>query len=506
MAGVELKNIFNTAKALLLRIPDNGLYVLLLFSLIVIEYFNFHLCPDVGIQLHTLKNFVSGHGITLTGIDKNNLIVYEPVSLWPAGFVILLSPVYLITKAAIITTLVGKFIAFIFYILFLAKYMQHLQLEKLHKKIIILFCIFSVSPFIHFYPADAMATVLCLWGFYFNLSYQQNEKKGWLLASIFLMALSYFVKYSFLPFLFYPLAAFVLKERTTVFKKPAQFATIFFVTLAAGFIFYQLNILLVGKTALGMGFDAFKGNAHWNQLSHANGFLFGFGVVYEWAYQNFLRDHFGLHIRFNLLAIFVTACFYLFFISAFLKKKMQVANSPFINSINISLSAGGLICFFLYFLSINNPGQTWMTPYWTFVEESRYYGPVIVIGLLNILILLLQKKKVLAYLIIAGFCIINICAYDYAVHHGFWGINADTYFKMRKALPPLADGNQVLGLPIVYFDEAAKKSDEYYYLLSQGIILVEKSQYSFFKNNDQKYTPYFLKRDAADAVKLSSAY
>ena len=82
MAGVNLNLFFHNVKSVLLRIPDKLLYVLLFISLLVIEYFNFHLCPDVGIQLQTLKNFVSGHGITLTGIDKNNL------TCWAKGGVI----------------------------------------------------------------------------------------------------------------------------------------------------------------------------------------------------------------------------------------------------------------------------------------------------------------------------------------------------------------------------------------------------------------------------------
>ncbi|MEO6721253.1 MAG: hypothetical protein ABIN67_12860 [Ferruginibacter sp.] len=500
-----LYNIFNAGKDFLLRIPNSVLYLLLFVSLLIIEYYNFHLCPDISIQLHTLKNFVNGHGITLTSIDENNVTVYQPCSLWPAGLVVFLSPIYLITKSAITTALAGKLMANLFFILFLSKYMVYLKLENQRKKVIIFFFIISVSPFIHFYPADTIATVLCLWGFYFNLKYQDDKKNINLAICVLLLSCSYFVKYSFLPFLMYPVAAFIVKERTKVFKQLRQLFTIISYTLAAAILIYAINYLLLGKSQMVSSFDALHGNAHWNQLVRTDGFLFNFGVVYEWAYENFIRNHFGIHIPFNWIAVFVTTIFYLMFLGAFLNKKFPDANAAFLNSINISLSAGALVFGFLLFLTINNPGQTWMKPYWTFVEETRYYGPVIVIGLVNVLIILLAKRKGwLSNVIIAGLFFINLFAYDFAIRSGFWGINAQTYFKIRKNIASSFNINDRSKISLVYFEPLSKASDEYYYLQSQGVILLEDSKYQSSNLNSDQFAPYFLKRDSTNAVKISS--
>ncbi|HET7117402.1 MAG TPA: hypothetical protein VFI29_12970, partial [Hanamia sp.] len=72
----NVKNAFYSTIAFVLRIPNIVFYALLFISLVVIEYYDFHLGPDLSIQLHTLKNFVNGNGISLTSLDANNNIIY----------------------------------------------------------------------------------------------------------------------------------------------------------------------------------------------------------------------------------------------------------------------------------------------------------------------------------------------------------------------------------------------------------------------------------------------
>ena len=480
-AILRIKNIFYWGMSFFLRIPNTIFYLLFFCLLIVLEYSNFHLSPDTAKQLHTLKNFVDGHGISVSSLDQNGTVIYKPCSLWPAGFVIFASPIYLLTKSAIASLLILKLISNFFFILFLSKYINYLKFTEYQKKFIILFLTISIAPFIEFYCSDMLATTVCMWSFYFYINYQENEKISYLLISIFLVGVCYFIKYSFLPFLFYPMVAFVLKEKWNSFKKVRQLSLITFFAVIAGLFFYVLNTLLVGTAQMVSSFDAFNGHAHWNQLSRLKGFLFTFGL-YRYNFQNLFADATGIFLPFNWISLVITAYFYYLFIKYFIKKKIFYNNKRYLDSLNISISAGALILGFLGFLTINNPGQTWIKPYWTFVEETRYYGPVIIIGLINILILFFVKNKgSLLHALVLFMIVLNFFAYRRTIRSGFYGKNFNSYLITAKNVRGLIV-HTPLSHPVVYFGKKAENSYPYLYLESEGIILMDKSENIFKKD------------------------
>lgn len=495
--GILLMNWF---KALFLQIPLIALYCILFISLLIIEYFNFHLSPDISNQLHSLKNFADGNGITIASINENGKIIYQPLSLWPAGMVIFLMPFYFITKSTIASALLLKITANFFFILFLSNYFRYLQLEDYKKKFIVFFFMIAVAPFIHFYPSDTLATVLCLWGFYFNLKYQDTGKYFNLFKAVLLLALSYFVKYSFLPFLLYPVTSFFFNEGLAVIKKWKQLFIIAFISIFTVVIFYTLNDSLVGKSSLVSAWDALNGKPHWNQLSRFDGFLFTFGN-YEWAFENLLKNYLGISFQFNWISILVTVYFYILFLSTFFSRKQTVGGIKFLRSINISLSGGGLIIFFLALLTVNNPGQTWATPYWTFVEESRYFAPIIFIGLINILVIFLTRRPVsFLHIIIPIMMLLNLFAYKFVIQNGSRGKNYKTYTKTQKNISISLSDVEDNETTVVFFEKETNKTLAYYYLLSQGAILADKKRYSDIKGKLYSFSIYFLKTGSNDAV------
>ncbi|HET7115469.1 MAG TPA: hypothetical protein VFI29_03220, partial [Hanamia sp.] len=380
----------------------------------------------------------------------------------------------------------------------------HLKLDNYKRKFIILFFVVTIAPFVEFSASDTIATVLCLWGFYFNLKYQKNEKYKNVLFSLISLGIAYFVKYSFLPFLLYPILSFILKEKANTFKRLKEFLIIFSTTIAAVLFFYILNYLIVGKMQIASSFDVFKGNIHWNQLSHFNGFLFVFGSVYQWVFENLIKNHLGISFHFNWLSILITIYFYYLFIKEFFSKKNLVQNSAIQNSINISLSAGALIIGFLTFLTLNDPGQTWTKPYWTFVQETRYYGPVIIIGLINILILFFAKKKgTLLHIIVPLMIVLNLYGYRTAIQSGFWGKNYNSYLSIKNDMNKELPQKNKLQVPVVFFNKDTKNSDPYYYLQSQGIILLEENKSYLGKNRDNKFIYYSLNQDSANKINIT---
>lgn len=498
---LKLQNLFYILINFFLRIPNYVFYFFFFCSLIILEYFNFHLSPDTSIQLHTLKNFVSGHGITLTTLDNNGAIIYKSCSLWPAGLVLFLSPIYLITKSTVTCFFILKIITFIFFLLFLSKYLNYLKLKDHQKKFIILFFCISISPFVDFFASDMLATTLCMWSFYFYIKYLDDERITHLLLSVFLVALCYFIKYSFLPFLIYPAVAFVFKEKRNIFKKVNRFILIILFSIAAGLLFYYLNKLLVGPAQMSSRFDAFNGNPHWIQLTHMDGFLFSFGI-YEWFFQNLIKNHLDINIQFNWLSILVTFYFCWLFLKTFFKRAKFPNENRLVNSINISLSAGAMIIGFLCFLTINNPGQTWTNPYWTFVEETRYYGPVIIIGLINVLILFLIKKKgSLIHIIVPLMIVLNLFAYRTVSQSGFWGNNYKSYLLMKSNISKQIPANETSNIAVVYFDKETKNSSYYYYLQANGIILIEKNKINLI-NENKSFNNYILEKDSNNSFRI----
>lgn len=501
IAMLRTKNFFYGGISYFLRIPNFIFYISFFCLFLILEYSNFHLNPDSAQQLQTLKNFVNGHGICLTSMDTYGNVIYRPNSLWPAGFVIFAAPIYLITKSAIASLLILKSISFVFFIWFLHKYIQYLKFSNSQQKVIILFLTISIAPFVEFYASDMLATTVCMWSFYFYMKYQENEKVSNLLISIFLVALCYFIKYSFLPFLFYPIVAFVLKEKKDFFKKTRQFASITFFTVVAGLVFYFLNRLLVGPAQMISSMDAFNGHAHWNQLTRFRGFLFTFGL-YSYNFENLFADATGKFLPFNWISLTITAYLYFLFITHFSKMVKDANNKRYLNSINISISAGVLITGFLGFLTINNPGQTWTKPYWTFVEETRYYGPVIIIGLINILILFFIKKNgSFLHAIVLFMIVLNVFAYRKTIRSGFYGNNFNSYLAIKNDVERELLTQKTLLPSVVYFEEGTKNSYPYKYLQSEGIILLEKSEMEIKKNN--KFSNFILEKDSVKSFHIS---
>lgn len=493
------KNAFYSVLNFILTIPNSILYCLLFASFLVLEYFNFHLNPDAGIQLQTLTNFVAGHGISTSTLNGHNLIVYQVCSYWPAGLVVFLTPIFLLTHNTVASFIILKAIGFIFLILFLSKYLNYLQLEDHQRKFIIFFFMVWAVPVVQFYASDLIATSICLWSFYYFIHYLDKRKTSYLLLSIFLVSLCYFIRYSFLPFLMYPTVAFILKEKWGVFKRIKPLLLIVIFTAGSGLFFYLLNRWLVGPVQSDSRLDAFKGIAHWMQLSHFVGFLFTFGI-YEWFFQNMVRNIFDVSITFNWVSLLVTFYFFRVLLKEFFSKQRNMLDSYFYNSITVSLSAAILIIAFLSFLTINIPGQTWLYPYWTYVQDTRYYGPVIIIVVINILILFLIKKKgSFLHIIIPVMILLNLFTYRTIVQSGFWGNNYKSYSLMKQKI-----SSEMIKDPskpaVVYFVKEAKNSNYYYYLMAHGLTLVPKDKMDL--NNGRLFTNYILEKDSANTFKV----
>jgi hypothetical protein len=492
------------AKSILNFISNKIFFLLIFCSLIFLDYHSFRINWDLAIQLNTLVNLSKGHGISLNTISDSGRIMYEKCSLWPAGFSIVTYPIFKLLNNSIWSALAVKAISYLFFIIFIDKYLDLLRVSAINKKIIASYFILGILPLISFYPSDVLATVTCLWGFYYHLRFQETKVFINQFKSLILLSLSYFIKYSFFPFMFYPILSFVVKEWGSIFKKWRIAIQTLGLTFSLFTFIYIFNLILVGKLNSEIQYDAFSGKPHWNQLTHFDGFLMSLG-----HYKRFFINHllgFGFPIQFGKLSAIITLGIYVSFAYVSLKWRNKVQRSIINESIKISLFAGLLISVFLSLLSLNIPGQTWWTtPYWTYVEETRYFGPVIFIGLINIIFLATQKVKIdLFKIIVTIIFITNGFIYYQVYKKGFYGENFKTFNSARmEILSPIVklEKDKII---LVHDDNSNIYNKENFILQSQGFPIINKSQYRilsekmkdyiFFQIQKKRNNSFFLKK------------
>ena len=162
-------------KKLMLKIDILYYYLSLIISKIIIEYKNFSLSPDISQQLHSLYNFTHGKGIT-SGFFNTGKIEFIKYNYNSSGLAILLFPIDLVVNNTIVSVFILCIINVLFFVFFLRKINQLLRLDSWLERIVVVFFIFTVSPFVYHWPADALAMTCCLWGFYFSIKHTLSKK------------------------------------------------------------------------------------------------------------------------------------------------------------------------------------------------------------------------------------------------------------------------------------------------------------------------------------------
>jgi hypothetical protein len=350
--------------------------------LIQIFYF-FNIRVDASYQTIATKNFVAGHGITIDSVLPSDLstIIYEPLVKWPPGFSLLLSPFYLLTGgnyiiAGILLHSICA-IALIFYTRALLRIFDNpLFLINIYT-IVVSFFIYS---FYFIISSDAITTSFFVAGCYYTLSFfkaQEYSIKKIIAASVGFLICA-FTKYLLMPVAFIIPVYLIAKGYFTNNRRIKR----------SGFI--SILILLVGITSLLLYQKQLSGSATYVSPAKSGFFpqnLLDAYPVFPSAFlspdtlsllsNNLSVYSFTYHLYQLIYLIVVVALVYGLFN---LFQTFSRTNSLHKTFFHLSLLVFFALVGVLAILSVlTAKGQETPGRLWTYIQEPRYYGPLVVL-------------------------------------------------------------------------------------------------------------------------------
>ena len=466
------KNVMTTITSGLKNINLGVATVLYILVRLIFVIKNFSIHWDISVQLHTLTNFLDGKGISLTVLDSqglgNSLYTYHS-----SGLVLILSPIYFVFKNVLISLLILNVGCELLLLLLILKTIKALHLPRWKSTIALFFMAFTMSPFAVGFSADILATVFCLWGIFYFVSYQNKRSNGKLLIGIFLLSLSYLVKYSFLPFTLFPLVYKLCSERFILKNKLFDYVKIACVILCCLTAIYFVNISFVGlgtKTTFNIGDEIY-----FNNLRKFDGFLFHFGN-FDYYIDNLIGPLSGSKLTFRNCSLTISITFLIILTIEFINFLKGRSSRYFQHEILVStVSLTMLIIGFLLSLSLVIPPNLEYIN-WTYVQETRYYSPIIIS--FNLFMVLYFTKGKIIYgkmLFLLLIFLINVAAFRSLIIGGNFG---DDFFKVKeeqrillnKLMPKYNNASTV-----IIYSESEKNTKDFYILRANGFLLLSEA-------------------------------
>lgn len=371
--------------------------------LIQIVYF-FDIRVDASYQTIATKNFVEGHGISIDSVLPSDLstIIYEPLIKWPPGFSLLLSPFYVLSGGNyIIAGILFHGISAIALILFSRAILGLLEAPLFLINAYTIVVSFVIYSFYFIFSSDAIETSFFIAAVYYILSFlktQQHSVKKIGIASACLLICA-FIKYLLIAVVFVVPAYFLTKGFFTNDRKLKK----------GGFI--SFSILFVGIASLLLYQKNVSGAAAYVS-EPAGGFspqnLLDAYPLFPAALLN--PDTFGLLtnnaaapsfiFRLYQLIYLPAIAFLIFGVSGFVKSLRQeipLKKAYFYLSVFAFIALFGVLAILSLFIAKGeeSPGR-----WWTYVQEPRYYGPLVVLMQLALFIYYAaakHKAKTLLY-------------------------------------------------------------------------------------------------------------
>jgi hypothetical protein len=470
-------NLISKLRAFIAAIDIRYYFLLLIIAKLLLAYRHFTILdPDVADQLNSLYNFMNGKGISIANFH-DNIVHFSSYNYNASGLVLFLLPLNLLFHNNITSVFVLDIIEMLFFVLFLYKFMVLLQVEVRLQKMILLFFAIVQSPFVYNWPADSLSMVLCLWGFYFSIKNQYTHKTGDSIAGLLFIGLSYLVKYAYFPYFFFPFLINACANSTLKKENIIKLLKLAGLTALAGIAMFLINYSLVGQRVQDLKPD---GHIHFKNLRYIDGFLFHLGD-YETRMGKLLHGPNRFFVISQVISFFALLFFTIKMIACHKKTPLKF------NKL-IAVSAGVSIFLILAFLSmlslLNTP--VYFGPYapgghgWTYVIETRYYSPAIILAYLFIIIYLFYYCKrwiFISLLVLIG--IMNLAAFRSLILTGTYGQDLATNLKMEAAFknnPYLSDP---VKKPVVVCDSIAVSTPECLMLQSMGnVYLVNKVEFN----------------------------
>jgi len=415
---------------------------------------------DKAIQLAATYNFLNGHGILLSTVFTSDLnqICYVPFSGWPPGFTFWILPFTILNNNFHTVSVIAD--CFFMLILFVGVYklLRSLFNERA-KEYFSLFCLlnmFSFSPFYYFTSTDRYAVTFFIFALYFFVQLIQNKNNNRLnslLTALFIF-LAALTRFAYLPMtIFLPLSIIFIGK----FKKDKQLIKNGLASLVLAFVLsaslYAFQKLYYGN---GTYLEQAKFALHFENLLQFDPILFKTFFFTE-TFESQISKGSSLSsalITFKLLFTFTLLFHFLYGLFQRAKKNSHDILFYFdiVSLIALSITIGTLVL-----LSIVSPATHFNGNLsWTYVEESRYYAPVILIFQIYLIRLALgmsndnlrKLSRVVIYSSISfSILYFSFKHYKILIKHEYAGTyfeDKKVYIDLSKQLKDQANDNELI--------------------------------------------------------------
>jgi hypothetical protein len=336
---------------------------------------------DNSFGLGAAKNIVEGRGYATTQVFANDLgkVVYDPLGKWPPGYSWLLAGIMKLSGTDAITALyIVNGLAIVLFLAGVYIILLSLRFPPWARLLFMLYAGFFPYPFLGYWFADLVAvafyTLATALVIHANTSGRQLLIKS--LIAALLCSYCIFLKYLYLPIAILPLlvwAWFSLRRRKMLQFRAALTGSAIITTAAILLVMYQSN-----NTGQAVYINP-TGRGFFPEHTLRMGPL----VPASLADQEFLVNRASqlLHIRFSQARTLLAAINYVLLamlvvmLVLWWKRSTIKKHSLYVYMVlALSIATGGM----LLFLSLTfAPYQTEFVIFWTYVQELRYYGIVV---------------------------------------------------------------------------------------------------------------------------------
>lgn len=381
--AIKIKSILET------RIVTLSIILFTTVGRIIQVIFLFNIRSDRSYQMLATRNFLSGHGISLAHVLPGNLSkeIYEPLIKWPPGYSLLLSPVYFICNNNYIIAGLALEIFFSILLIFITRsILKTLHVQPYLVNIYTLFTGFIIYPFYIKPSSDAIAITFFLLAFHFTLSLlSRNKHTNLKIAGLIIsLLLSGSIKYLFIPVVFIiPLFLLVkgIIDANPHIKRIGIFSLFILGTTLSALLLYQKNVsgsaIYITQPMRGFFPENLISPYPFIPASFINPETAGMILQKKYTEGSLVDRIFQVIHLFTFFIIFLYGL-WLVYKNRF--KKLSATSTFFYLSFFVSLS----ITLLLMMLSVRVAKED---GWWTYVQEPRYYGLIILLIQLSFFII-----------------------------------------------------------------------------------------------------------------------
>ncbi len=341
---------------------------------------------DKAYQVFAAENYNNGLGLSiimpeLSDLSKTTLGKLEGYPPAYSYLISFFSPIL----TTINTTLIIDSFAIILLLLALLIILKLFKINNTYQVLLLLFFGLTPSPFGYLNSTDLLVTSLTILNFALFLFFY-NKNIRWIIFFSFFTFLPPIFKYSALPLIvlfpsLFIILSFINKENN--FLKKGIFNL--FLTISLFLIYNNFFPAYPKSKVFENGFYIF-------QLLQIDDYLFKSFFYIEFYVKHLIKNKFYLGI-----SKFITVLFSFFVLFLCTKKSFSLLKLRKYSQKSILIYSVVIINFLLLaslsYLSLRVKGETWQTPPWTYVEETRYYGPAIILIQITFFIILYKTQK-----------------------------------------------------------------------------------------------------------------